>query len=254
MPRMQDDVIASIAAQRADLLTFLQQVNDKDWARTTACAPWTMKDVLAHLVDGELNVGRIYRGEVRALGYMDPDAGIANWSALPGEAVRAALWQHGTAVQRVLEAMTPDAWNAPIEAFGCRQIAQLVRLHLFDLTMHSHDLTEAMRAEPVWGPRLPFLVEFVVRAAPRTLTRRGIAPHGALEVRTGDRVWTIDGRGDQWTLTTVGAPEVLDAEPADLVRAVTGRADVAQVIAGSSVQGDPAQVRAMLDGWQVLAR
>ena len=48
-------------------------------------------------------------------GYIDPEEGIAKWRALPGEAVRAALWQHGTAAQRVLDAMTEDVWRAPID-------------------------------------------------------------------------------------------------------------------------------------------
>src|ERR1041385_2030218 len=129
---MHDQVITHIAAERAALLGFLQSVEGQAWAAPTVCAPWNVKEVLAHMVEGELNVGRIYRGEVREQGYMDPEEGIDRWRALPGVAVRAALWQHGTATQRVLDAMTEDVWRAPIKAFGCREVRQLVRLHLFD--------------------------------------------------------------------------------------------------------------------------
>src|SRR5437899_10773698 len=106
---MQDDVVRLIGDQRAALLGAIAGAGPADWDRPTVCAPWTLKDVLAHMVEGELNVGRIYRGEVKEQGYIDPDEGIAKWSALPGEAVRAALWQHGTAAQRVLGAMTGAA-------------------------------------------------------------------------------------------------------------------------------------------------
>ncbi|HVL32290.1 MAG TPA: maleylpyruvate isomerase N-terminal domain-containing protein, partial [Actinomycetota bacterium] len=103
---MREAVVSHIANERADLLAYLQSVNGPDWDRITVCAPWTVKDVLAHIVEGELNVGKIYRGEHVGGGFVDAEEGIARWAALPGEAVRAALWQHGTATQRVLEAMT----------------------------------------------------------------------------------------------------------------------------------------------------
>src|SRR5438094_4153741 len=189
---MQDEVVWLIVEQRAALLTALAPAGPADWDRPTVCAPWTLKDVLSHMVEGELNVGRIYRGEVREQGYIDPDVGIAKWSALPGEAVRAALWQHGTAGQRVLDAMTEEVWRAPIKAFGCREIRQLVRLHLFDIAVHGHDLTDSLGVPAIWAPALPFLTEFVVRAAPPTLTRRGLEPSGRPLVSVDGQRWLID--------------------------------------------------------------
>src|SRR6266487_6461082 len=102
---MQDPAVRLISDQRAALLTFLAPVAGEDWSNPTVCTGWSVKDVLAHMVEGELNVGRVYRGEVREQGYIDPEEGIAKWRALPGEAVRASLWQHGTAAQRVLDAL-----------------------------------------------------------------------------------------------------------------------------------------------------
>src|SRR5437879_11179444 len=148
---MQDEVVRLIGEQRAALLAAVAPAGPADWDRPTVCAPWTVKDVLAHMVEGELNVGRIYRGEVKEQGYIDPDVGIAKWSALPGEAVRAALWQHGTAAQRVLDAMTEEVWRAPIKAFGCREIRQLVGLHLFDIKVHGQGLADAVGGQASWA-------------------------------------------------------------------------------------------------------
>lgn len=242
-----------IADERADLLRFLQAVEGDAWSSPTVCTDWCVKDVLAHLVDGELNVGRIYRGEVRELGSLDPSDGIARWQPLPGAAVRAALWQHGTATQRVLDQMTPDTWRAPISALGCRTVGQLVRLHLFDLAVHGHDLTEAINAAPVWEPRLPFLVEFVVRAAPSTLRRRGAPPSDSLSINTAGHTWTIDGRADAWQVTDADADAELRILPEDLVLAVTGRAMVDDVLDRSETT-DRAVAKDFLNAWQVLAR
>jgi uncharacterized protein (TIGR03083 family) len=252
---MQDDVVRLIAEQRAALLTAIATAGGADWERPTVCAPWNVKDVLAHMVEGELNVGRIYRGEVREQGYIDPEEGIAKWRALPGEAVRAALWQHGTAAQRVLDAMTEEVWRTPIKAFGCREIRQLVRLHLFDISVHGHDLTEALGSPPVWGPALPFLVEFVVRAAPPTLTRRGLDPGGELLVSVDGKRWLIDGTEGSWRVVHDAAGEAqaaieLDAET--LVLLTTGRGDQEELSQRAVISRDSQTGRRILEAWRVV--
>src|SRR5260221_2886934 len=239
---MQDDVVRLIADQRAALLTAIAAAGSADWDRPTVCAPWNMKDVLAHMVEGELNVGRIYRGEVKEQGYIDPEQGIAKWRALPGEAVRAALWQHGTAAQRVLEAMTEEVWRSPIKAFGCREIRQLVRLHLFDIAVHGHDLTDALGVAAVWAPALPFLTEFVVRAALPTLARRGLDPGGSLLVSDGSRRWLIDGTDGSWRVAHNAAADdgvaSIEAEAETLVLLATGRGDREELLGRSVVSRD----------------
>jgi uncharacterized protein (TIGR03083 family) len=253
---MQDEVVRLIADQRASLLTAIASAGSADWDRPTVCAPWNVKDVLAHMVEGELNVGRIYRGEVREQGYIDPEEGIAKWRALPGEAVRAALWQHGTAAQRVLDAMTEEVWRAPIKAFGCREIRQLVRLHLFDIAVHGHDLTDALGTPPVWGPALPFLAEFVVRAAPPTLTRRGLEPSGELLVSMDGKRWLIEAAEGSWRVVhdaearSVQASVELDAETVVLL--ATGRGDQQELLDRSALTGDRDRAERILTAWRVV--
>jgi uncharacterized protein (TIGR03083 family) len=252
---MQDDVVRLIADQRAALLTAIAAAGSADWDRPTVCAPWNMKDVLAHMVEGELNVGRIYRGEVREQGYIDPEEGIAKWRALPGEAVRAALWQHGTAAQRVLDAMTEEVWRAPIKAFGCREIRQLVRLHLFDIAVHGHDLTEALAAAPVWGPALQFLAEFVARAAPPTLTRRGLEASGELLVSVDGKRWLIDGTEGSWRLVHDAEDEaqaVIEVDAETLVLLATGRGDQKELLDRTSLSGDQEVAGRILTAWRVV--
>jgi uncharacterized protein (TIGR03083 family) len=253
---MQDAVVRLISEQRASLLSALAGAKGNDWDRPTVCAPWTVKDVLAHMVEGELNVGRIYRGEVREQGYIDPNEGIAKWSALPGEAVRAALWQHGTAAQRVLDAMTEEVWRQPIKAYGCREIRQLVRLHGFDVSVHGHDLTDALDEQPVWAPALPFLAEFVVRAAPPTFSRRGLEPGGSLDVTAGAKTWLLDGTEGSWRVVHDAGPgsgqASLSIGEEDLVLLATGRGDQDEILGRSRVGGHRDLVDLICKAWRVV--
>src|SRR5437660_12251900 len=100
---MHEAFASQIADERAALLAFLAGVDGDAWSRPTVCTGWSVKDVLAHMVEGELTVGSIYRGEVRRLDPVDHELRIAQWRALPGVAVRAAFWQHGVAAQRVID-------------------------------------------------------------------------------------------------------------------------------------------------------
>jgi len=158
------------------------------------------------------------------------------------------------ATQRVLEAMNDETWRAPIRAYGCREIRQLVRLQLFEVGIHGIDVTGAIGAQPVWENALGFLLEFVVRAGPKTMTRRKVEPEGALRINSAGQSWTLDGRDERWALTDEPAPAMLKIEAADLVLAVTGRASVDDALGRATIEGDPANVKEILNGWQVLAQ
>jgi hypothetical protein len=41
-----------------ELLAVLRSLPPEDWARPTVCSPWTVKDVAAHLLGG--NLGRLW--------------------------------------------------------------------------------------------------------------------------------------------------------------------------------------------------
>ncbi|HEX9774241.1 MAG TPA: maleylpyruvate isomerase family mycothiol-dependent enzyme [Actinomycetota bacterium] len=254
---MREAVVAAIAAQRALLLERLASAGAQDWERPTACERWTVKDVLGHLVEGELVDGRFYRREIDTIGYLDADEGIARWRPLPGDAVRSALWQHGTATQRVLEALDDAAWRAPITAFGCSRIGQLARLHLFELAVHGHDLTDGLGVAPAWAPALPIVAGFVVRAAPRTFGRLGAPPPGSVRIRTGSGRWTLRaGEGGRWSVAEDADAETdADVQLTDeaLVLTTTGRASLQEGLKDASIAGDAALARAVFERWQIVA-
>jgi len=51
-----------------ELLSVLKSLQPKDWAQSTICSPWTVKDVAAHLLGG--NFGRLWNRDV-ALATLD---------------------------------------------------------------------------------------------------------------------------------------------------------------------------------------
>lgn len=55
------DVVELFPPLSRELLAALGSLQGEDWARLTACSPWTVKDVAAHLLGGSL--GRLWRQE-----------------------------------------------------------------------------------------------------------------------------------------------------------------------------------------------
>jgi uncharacterized protein (TIGR03083 family) len=60
-----------------ELLSSLRSLSPADWARPTACAPWTVKDVAAHLLGG--SIGRLWDDASRVL---QPGGGAGGYSEL----------------------------------------------------------------------------------------------------------------------------------------------------------------------------
>src|SRR4029077_17651951 len=147
-------------------------------------------------------------------------------------------------------------WRAPIKAYGCREIRQLVRLHAFDGGVHGHDLTDALGVDPVWGPPLHFLVEFVVRAAPPTLKRRGLEPEGSLLVSVGDRRWLIQASDGVWSVDHSPSPESgvasLETDEESLVLLATGRGDREELLGGVAISRDSQIGERILEAWRVV--
>jgi len=64
----------------AELMTLLRGLTPRDWSRPTACTLWSVKDIAAHLLDG--NVRRLSFGRDGLT--TTPDAAISSYSDLVG--------------------------------------------------------------------------------------------------------------------------------------------------------------------------
>jgi len=240
--------VRMIGKQRMGLLRMLGDISGEAWNVPSPCEGWSVRDVLAHLVEGELAIGRIYRGEVSEQGFVDLTA-IERWAALPAEAVRTSFWQHSEASERMLAGMDDARWASPIHAFGCSRISQLVRLHLFEGVVHGHDLSSPLGlTDPRNDEALAFAVAFAIRATPAALARHEIEPRGSIAFTAGDQRAVLAATEGSWRLVeSPSADAEVSLDPGGFLLAATGRANVPD----EAIAGDRAQADRVLGGWCV---
>ena len=239
--------------QRAALLGVLSNIGAEDWQRVTICDPWTVHDVAAHLVEGELRFGRLYRGEIDSLD-ADNQEGVERWAKVDAETVRYSLWHHGQATQRVIDSRPEQSWSREVTHGGWPiDLHRALRMHFFELAVHAHDITTALGAPTIWDSRAAPLVEYCLELAPLALAL--LPPAGALELDVADvGIRTLDGSGRDWALAeerSAAPTSVWHTDPETLVLAVTGRLDLGEAIARSKVEGDAQAVREILEAWQI---
>lgn len=247
-----------IKGESAALLGFLAAVEPGAWDRPSSCAGWSVKDVLSHLTGFEVRAGRLYRGETDGSDIpaspAETEEGMRLWNPLPGEALRAAYWQHAMASQRVAERLTDEEWRRPVRAAPATELRHFARIHFFETAVHGHDISAALGAPPLWAERAPMLVEFCATAGAWALRARGVPPEGSLAVEVeGAGRWTIAGGPDGWAL----APDAdVDAtvwtDPETFVLATTGRLPIPDALARSKFEGDEAVARRILAGWRLV--
>ena len=241
--------------QRAALLGLLTDLPADGWSRATGCRDWPVHDVVAHLVEGELLFGRVYRGELAALTRedTDPQACVERWARADGDTLRFSLWHHGSATQRVIDSRSEQSWGREITLFGsAAPLRALLGLHFFDLALHSLDITAALGVPSLWEGRVPAIVEYCVRRAPDVLTARGFGGAEGFRVEVDSAgSWVLERRDGAWMLAESEPGLTWITDPETLVRATTGRVTPADAIEGSKVEGDAAALADIVANWQL---
>jgi uncharacterized protein (TIGR03083 family) len=254
---VSEGFVALTNDQRAELLGLLSSLPAEDWTQSTGCRGWPVHDVVAHLVEGELLFGRVYRGELKALTRedADPQAGVERWARADGETLRFSLWHHGSATQRVIDSRSEDSWNRDLSVFDRTLLLRdVLRLHFFDLALHSYDVGAALGAPSLWGDRVPSIVEYCVRGAPHALTSAALKSDAGVRVEVaGVGSWTLGHRDGAWDIEGPDAPGAATwkTDPETLVLVTTGRLPVSEALDRSSVDGDAVLLGDVLAAWQV---
>jgi uncharacterized protein (TIGR03083 family) len=244
---------AHVNDQRAALLGVLSHLAPRDWERPTVCDPWTVHDVVAHLVENELLYGRLYRGEIDDL-VGDNEAEVERWRKVDAETVRYSVWHHGQATQRVIDSRTEGSWSRRVSNQGHpMELRGVLQMHFFELTVHSHDVTEALGTPAIWGSRLAALADYCIELAPLALTL--IPPSGAVELDVAEvGVRSLNGSSKGWTLSSehAAAPSATwHTDPETLALATTGRLDLDEALSRTKVEGDATLLREILEAWQL---
>jgi uncharacterized protein (TIGR03083 family) len=231
-------------------------LSDPDWATPTGCPGWDVKDQVAHVI----GVERVMLGdppdevEVPDRPYLRNDFGRAVESAVEarrGRSPEDLLREADEVFARRLEmlaALEPDALDEPMAgAAGLRlKGSQMLRLRVFDMVCHEHDVRRAVgRRGGDEGPHVDLSVEQVVRGWARTLSE---GRDGVLEVTVEGRAPVGIDLSDGSIYRDGAGPEPrasIRLDLADLLALAGGRSDAPDLDA-LPVEGDRSWAREVL--------
>ena len=80
MSDRRTDIKENLAAERQALLGFIENLSDDDWTRPTINDPWTVRDVLAHLVGSEVSQHGLIQMWLDGNTTMNPEFDIDRWN------------------------------------------------------------------------------------------------------------------------------------------------------------------------------
>jgi uncharacterized protein (TIGR03083 family) len=199
------DTRVQFDGERRDLLALLEQLTADEWAAASAAGGWTVKDVAAHLLEGDL--GRLSRDRDRELTGLLPVGGSAREFAAALAAknqrwVDAAGQLSGRVVRHLLVFSTDQlqAWSQDVDLMAPRQVSwaserpvpawlDLAR-ELTETWVH-HQQIRVATGRPTSTSRLPMVLRTFVWALPHQY--RAHAPPGTTVVVDLDT-------GGQWRL------------------------------------------------------
>jgi uncharacterized protein (TIGR03083 family) len=199
------DTAATIEAWRqtfAASIDVCADLTDEDWSAPTECPLWTVKDVCAHLVGGE-----VWMSE----GHPPPADGLAGVADRPvaerrdasGAEVLAELREVFALRQRQLAADPPDPAEPATTAYGVPVTLGILLTHrAFDGWVHEQDLRRALkRPGNLDAPAAPIARDIFLASLARVVAKHAAAPPGSV-VRLAvegpvafDVAVTVDERG-----------------------------------------------------------
>jgi uncharacterized protein (TIGR03083 family) len=223
-----------------ELMTLLHGLQPEQWARPTACAGWSVQDIVAHLLDTCLrrlsfgrdrktaSPGRTIAGYSDLVGYLNELN--AEWVAAmrrlsPRLLTDLTDWA-GPALHRYLASLDPHA----TASFGVAWAGEDQSPNWFDIGreyterwLHQQQIREAVGAPGLTARRWLYpALDIFVRALPFSYRAVRADPQKTVELRIGGEAggsWTLAPATNGWQLY-VGSP----TEPTALVSLDQGTA------------------------------
>jgi uncharacterized protein (TIGR03083 family) len=178
-----DDVERSNAAWKQALdaaIVLASSFDEADWSTATECPGWTVKDVYAHLVGGEVWMSQGHPRPETGLAHI-ADEPVAARRATTGDAVVAELREVFALRQRQLrdEPEDPDAptYTAYLQP---TTVGVLLRMRAFDAWVHEQDIRRAVgRAGNLASAGAEVAREFFLLGLARVVAKVAGAPPGS---------------------------------------------------------------------------
>ncbi|MBW3534869.1 MAG: maleylpyruvate isomerase N-terminal domain-containing protein [Gemmatimonadetes bacterium] len=264
------------APLHVELMALLRGLSDEDWLRPTPVPEWRVRDVAAHLLDGDLRKLAVVRDAHFPPPPDDPLEGyedlVRYLDGLNAQWLRAAerlsprlivelLDVTGPAVSALVESLDPHepapfavAWAGEEASPNWMDVGRdyTERWH------HQQQIRAAVGArELLVPPWIHPLMELSVRALPRAYARLEAPGGTAVELEIpGVGTWTVERREEAWSVApgAVPAPDcAVVADPATVWRLLFNALDVAAARERLQVTGDAALAEPLLHARAVMA-
>jgi uncharacterized protein (TIGR03083 family) len=217
------NVAGLFAPLHRELVALLRGLTPEQWELPTVAGSWRVRDVVAHLVDGDLRILSAHRDghlpggavssyeEVLALINAQNASAVA-WSQRLSPRMLADLAEvSGAWTSEFIESLDPHApalfavsWAGESESENWMDTGReyTERWH------HQMQIRDAAGAPPLLLERawLFPLLDFSLRALPRAYASLDAAPGTSIVLRTGDDAWSLVRDAARWQLFT-GAAE-----------------------------------------------
>lgn len=223
LPVAPVNLVALFPGLHAQLMTLLRSLPAEDWNKPTACALWSVKDIVSHLLDGCLRRLSLGRDRLDA----SPDRPITHYGDLVGY-LNELNAQWIAATRRLSPGVLMDLMDfaAPqlhryfssldpydTARFGVAWAGEEQSPNWFDIGreyterwLHQQQIREAVGAPGLVGREwLHPALDIFVRALPHAYSQVPAEPGTSVEVEIrGDAggVWTVAQAGATWVLLT----------------------------------------------------
>jgi uncharacterized protein (TIGR03086 family) len=135
-----DALLRSLSVARDGFTQRLRAVGFDDWARPTPCSEWDVRLLVNHVVGGDVRAVRLLGGGTFAEFLATRDDDVVDADPL-GAWTRAA-----EAFDAAFSA--PGALDRPVHyRTGATTARELLRIRVFDMTVHTWDLAHAVGAD-----------------------------------------------------------------------------------------------------------
>jgi uncharacterized protein (TIGR03084 family) len=231
---MMDDEIQALADQQQELTGLLAGRPDEDWHLPSACAGWSVGDVVLHLI--QTNEMAIASAEGRFQELLDspfyaPDESVTSLDDVVDLAVRRARgaspaelfdeWQNGARHMR--EALVAAGPSARLPwVVGTLSARTLVSTRIAETWIHTGDVAHRLGVELEPTDRLALIARLAWRTLPHAFGRVGLDPPGPVGFDL------VGPHGDEWRFGMEledgsAPPTVISGTGLDLVRVASQR-------------------------------
>jgi uncharacterized protein (TIGR03084 family) len=223
------EIVAALAEQQDELAGLLADLDADGWAQPSACAGWSVADVVLHLAQTNEMASASARGNLQALmdrltedlpPARDIDDGADQMVAKERGAGAAAIherWQQSGADLRAA-LLDRDPGDRVTWVMGDMAARTLGTTRLAETWIHSGDVAVGLGVELEPADRLRHIARLAWRTIPYAFTREGLAPPGpvAFELTAPS--------GAEWSFRPEGdAPTVIRGPGYDLCRVASRR-------------------------------